>query len=150
MGVVAVQTFFKRSIILPDKGVVLVLIAVGKAFKLSQKLFNRSALDIGKNAILLEYLPAYVKRQVFAIDNTAHKAKVHGKQFLVVVGNKYALYKELYPALIVGIKHIKGSLCRHVKEGGIFLSSFGFGMNIQERIFRIMRKRFIKTLVILF
>ena len=38
-----------------------------------------------KNAVLLQDFAAYVKRQIFRVNNAAHKAKVCRKQFAVVV-----------------------------------------------------------------
>ena len=97
---------------------------------------------------MLQDFAAYVKRQIFRVNNAAHKAKVCRKQFAVVVRDENALYVKLYAAFVVRLIHIERRALRNEEQRCVFLRSFRVGVYVMKRLFAVVTDCFVEFVVV--
>ncbi len=147
--VVAVQTFLERPVELGYEGFILRGITLRKLSELAEQFLDRSRLNSRENPVLLQNLAAHVKRKILAVNNTPDKAEIYRQKLLLVVGNKHAFHKKLHAAFIVGMEHVERCFRGNVKERGVLLGSFSFGVHVQQRIIGIVGNRLVKRDIVL-
>ena len=150
VGVVAVEAFLERAVVFGYELLVLRAVVFGQLLELSQKLLDGGRLDAAENAVLLEYFAADVQREILAVDDSPYEAEIHRQELLVVVGDEHAFDEELHAAFIVGVEHVEGRLLRNVEQRRVFLGSLGLRVYIEQRIFAVVGKRLVETLVVFF
>ena len=134
VGVVAVDSFFQRAIVLGDEFEVFFGLVGGDQFEFGKDLFDAGGADAGEDAVLLEEFAGDVEGEVFGVDDAADEAQVGGEKLFGVVEDEDAFDVEFDADFVLGLVEIEGGFGGDEEEGRVLERALSLGVKPEEGV----------------
>ena len=97
---------------------------------------------------MLQGFAADIERQIFRIHHTTDKPQMARDDIDILIGDEHAFYIKFQARHAIGVEEIEGFGGRDEQQVGIFDCAFGFIVQDQPWLIRLMRDVAVKFLVL--